>query len=221
MFIKLNPQVAITQINDANGYTPGLQAWADGLAASGQTVFVSVAAEMNGDWNSNYGFQNGSAHAAAYKTFWNYVHDTINTELSADHALGAAQWVFNPNADCNVDCTTWGQYWPGSSKVDDLAFDEYVHSSSDTFSSMFGSALNEISGVNGASIKPLWVGETGIVNSLDQTSLIGPLVTDACNAGVTRFDYYNDSKGSNNYTLSTGAQTAMKTAWDNLGACGL
>jgi hypothetical protein len=221
LFIKFAPDVPISQVVSGSVYTAGLQNFADGLAAFGHPVEITYASEMNGDWNTNYGYTHGGS--ASWKTSWKYVVSTINNRLAADGQAGLADWVFAPNVNCQTACDDWINYWPGSANPNPghgyeniLGFDGYADNpTTDTFDKVYSSSLAEISTKPGANTIPLIVAETGVLAGSSQASAIGPWITGACNAGAIMLDYFNASSSASgrDYTLSSTSESNMASSW--------
>ena len=91
------------------------RAWARDAAASGATVLLRFAAEMNGDWHA---WSRGDS-PTDFRRAWRHLHDIFVAE-------GAEQvrWVFNPN-NAYPGSTTISAFWPGAAYVDWLAVDGY------------------------------------------------------------------------------------------------
>jgi hypothetical protein len=81
-------------------------------------LFVRLAPEMNGNWNS-WGVRPGNS-AAAYIAMWRHV-------VSIFREAGAynVHWVWSPNVDGTASTKPFNAYYPGDTWVDDVALDGY------------------------------------------------------------------------------------------------
>ncbi len=132
--------------------------------AIGKPIFLRFAHEMNGDWYSWGGANNGNDATGPqkYVAAWRHLHDLF----AADDATNVV-WVWSPNATGlpNADWNQPSAYYPGDAYVDWVAVDGYNWGSSQTWSKW--TAFNDILGPVYASYvafgKPLMIAETGAV----------------------------------------------------------
>jgi beta-mannanase len=100
---------------------------------------------------------------------WRHIHDVMGTAHNVT-------WVWNPNrANKRVP---WAispprRWWPGRAYVDWIGIDAYFNSPADTFGSVFGATLANVSGLGA----PVLVTETAVAASPQQSRQIQSLVT--------------------------------------------
>ena len=135
-----------------------VRARARDLAAFGRPVLLRFAHEMNGDWYSWSGAEQGrEAAAAEYVRAWRHVHDVVRSEGAAN-----VVWVWAPNNE-SVPDTPWnavGRYYPGDAYVDWVGVDGYTGRGDGhgyaSFEQLFGAVYDEF-----AARKPVAVTEIG------------------------------------------------------------
>ena len=132
----------------------------------GYPLFIRWGAEMNGDWYSWSGSENGD-DPAAYIAAYQHIHN-IFTEVGATNVA----WVWAPNADSNPGGTSptswnnWENYYPGNAYVDWVGIDGYnwgPTSSGDVWQS-FADIMDPIY-EDYASVKPIMIAETSSVET--------------------------------------------------------
>jgi hypothetical protein len=93
------------------------RSFASDARASGATVLLRFAPEMNGDWN--LWSQGPGDSPADFVRAWRHLH-AIFTDIGAANVA----WVFNPSVRYEGS-TAIRRYWPGAASVDWLALDGY------------------------------------------------------------------------------------------------
>jgi beta-mannanase len=115
---------------------------------------LRFAHEMNGDWYSWSGAQNGANDAAPAKYIAAYRHivDVFNSAGASN-----VVWVFCPNVDSvpNETWNKWQNYYPGDEYAEWTCYDGYDWGD-DTFASMTSRIYTELALLN----KPILLGET-------------------------------------------------------------
>jgi mannan endo-1,4-beta-mannosidase len=128
-----------------NGY---LHSYAEQLRAFGNPVVIGFAHEMNGNW---YSWGAGHVPAATWVAAWRRVVTTIR-------AAGATKvtWMWTIS---HAGTAPVRRYWPGASYVTWVGIDGYFVKPSDTYGSVFGSAVDE---VRSFTDKPILLSEVGV-----------------------------------------------------------
>jgi hypothetical protein len=191
--------VPITQIT-AGDFDSYLTTFAQQINSYGHQVELTFDHEANGDWYPWGWHGSDGITPAQWKAAWKHVVTKI------DAVTKLVTWVWAPNANIPGATTTLKSYWPGGAYVGVVGLDGYQNSAGSTFAKVFNPSLNQ---VHSLTSDPWIVTETGINDSLDQASLIGPWIKAAHRAGASGFDYFEDS----NYVLTSAAQTAFAQAW--------
>lgn len=138
-------------------YDSFLASWAAGAKSYGGPIFVRLAAEMNGNWDSWSVGVNGNT-SADYVAMWRHVVSFVR----AQGALNVS-WVWSPNVSY-PGSTPLADVYPGDDYVDVVALDGYnwgtaqAGTSWEPFSQIFGPDLATLSTL--APGKPVWVAET-------------------------------------------------------------
>jgi mannan endo-1,4-beta-mannosidase len=150
VFVKLQPN-SVTLASIAEGRSDSyLYKYARAVRAVKYRVLISFAHEMNGSW---YPWGAGHAPPAEFVAAWRHVVDVFR-------AAGATNvvwvWTVNSISGAEGDLIRW---WPGANWVDWIGVDGYFSSTSDTYSSIFGSTIKQI---RTFSPKPILIAETGI-----------------------------------------------------------
>jgi hypothetical protein len=149
---KLIVQIEPTDISLAKiasgQYDAYLRSYAEQLRAFGHPVVIGFAPEMNGNW---YSWGAGHVPAATWVAAWRHVVTTIRS-------AGARQvtwlWTISHNGTAPAQ-----PYWPGGSYVSWVGIDGYFEQPSDTYASVFGSAVATIRSFTG---KPILLSEVGV-----------------------------------------------------------
>ncbi len=99
----------------AGRHDPYVREWARAAAASGVTILLRFAPEMNGTWHA------WSIHDTArdFRNAWRHVHRLLRNEGAHN-----VRWVFNPNVSFEGS-TPIASFWPGRDYVDWLGVDGY------------------------------------------------------------------------------------------------
>jgi hypothetical protein len=138
-------------------YDSFLAQWAAGAKAYGKPIFVRLAAEMNGYWDSWAVGVNGNT-SADYIAMWRHVY----TFVRAQGALNVS-WIWSPNVSF-PGSTPLSDVYPGNDYVDVVALDGYnwgtarIGTQWQTFDQIFGPDLATLSTL--APTKPVWIAET-------------------------------------------------------------
>jgi len=148
LIVQINPTNISLAAIAAGRYDGYLRSYAAQLRAFGHPVIIGFAHEMNGDW---YSWGAGHVPAATWVAAWRQV-------VTAIRADGATQvtwlWTISHNGDAPVQ-----RYWPGASYVTWVGIDGYFEKPSDTYASVFGTA---VATVRGFTSKPILLSEVGV-----------------------------------------------------------
>lgn len=152
-------QPAYSDRSIASGaYDSFLSKWAAGAKAYGKPLFVRLAPEMNGNWDSWSVGVNGNT-ANSYVAMWRHVYDVVR-------AAGAfnVSWVWSPNVSF-PGSTPLAEVYPGNAYVDVVALDGYNWGTAtaathwQSFQQIFGADLSTLRRL--APTKPIWLAEVG------------------------------------------------------------
>ncbi|QQG50248.1 MAG: hypothetical protein HZB70_01535 [Candidatus Berkelbacteria bacterium] len=124
-------------------YDNYINSYAQVIKSLGFEVRISLAAEMNGDWNP-WGIGKVGNNTENHKTFWRYV---INKFREA--GTNNVKWVWSPNIRPFGGAATYASMYPGDDYVDFTGFDGYNFSSTNgapwlSFRQLFESSYNEM-----------------------------------------------------------------------------
>jgi Glycosyl hydrolase family 26 len=148
LIVQINPTNISLAAIAAGRYNGYLRSYAAQLRAFGHPVIIGFAHEMNGDW---YSWGAGHVPAGTWVAAWRRV-------VTAIRADGATQvtwlWTISHNGDAPIQ-----PYWPGASYVTWVGIDGYFEKPSDTYASVFGSAVATVRGFTG---KPILLSEVGV-----------------------------------------------------------
>jgi hypothetical protein len=144
----------------SGAYDTFLVHWADEAKQYGKPLFVRLAAEMNGNWDSWDAGVNGNS-PSDYVAMWRHVVDVVRGQ-GADNI----SWVWAPNVSY-PGSTPLAQLYPGKKYVDVVGLDGYNWGTSkatthwESFGQIFGPDLRTLRAL--ASGKPIFLAEVGSV----------------------------------------------------------
>lgn len=148
LIVQIEPTDISLAAIAAGRYNAYLRSYAEQLRAFGHPVIIGFAHEMNGNW---YSWGAGHVPAATWVAAWRRV-------VTAIRAGGATQvtwlWTISHSGDAPVR-----PYWPGASYVTWVGIDGYFEKPSDSYASVFGSAVATVRGFTG---KPILLSEVGV-----------------------------------------------------------
>jgi beta-mannanase len=123
-------------------------------AAYGKPVFIRLAEEMNGSWDTWGAGVDGNT-PASYIAMWRHVVSIFRLA----HATNV-RWVWSPNVH-NGSTRPFQQYYPGDAWVDYVALDGYNEGSRlgawQSFAQVFGKSYTELAALT---TKPMMIAET-------------------------------------------------------------
>jgi mannan endo-1,4-beta-mannosidase len=181
VLVQLEPKGVTLASIAAGGSDAYLRSYADAVVAFGHPVILSFGHEMNGTW---YPWGYGHASPAMFVAAWRHV-------VGVFRAAGAANvtWLWAVNSiEGEGASSSLSQWWPGAAWVSWTGVDGYYYQATDTFDSVFGSAISDIRTFSSA---PLLIAETAVGTTPNRESQIDGLfagVSAERLAGVVWFD---------------------------------
>jgi mannan endo-1,4-beta-mannosidase len=130
-------------------YDGYLDAYAGQVRDFGHAVIIGFGHEPNGSW---YPWGAGSVSPAVWIAAWRHIVSVFR-EQGADNVI----WLWTVNSQ-GPDATLAGAWWPGAGYVTWVGVDGYYTRPGQTFRSVFGSVLSEVSGFG----KPIIISETAV-----------------------------------------------------------
>jgi beta-mannanase len=121
--------------------------YANGAKAYGGAVMLAPFHEMNGNWDPWDGTV-GNNTPAKVVAAWKHVHDLFKGATNVKFALSLNN-VSVPNTSAN----SFAAYYPGDAYVDYMAVDGFNFGGSQSFSSVFNSALTQLEAYH----KPIYI----------------------------------------------------------------
>ena len=125
-----------------------LRAYGEQLRAFGHPVIIGFAHEMNGNW---YSWGAGHVPAAIWVAAWRRVVTDIRA-VGGTHVTWL--WTISHHGSA-----PFRPYWPGAAYVTWVGIDGYFERPSDSYGSVFGSAVSQVRGFAG---KPILLSEVGV-----------------------------------------------------------
>ncbi len=153
LVVQLQPNnVPLTAIT-AGHWDAYLRSYAAEVRAYGHPVILSFGREMNGTW---YSWASGHATPAQFVAAWRHVV-TIFRQQGASNVSWL--WTVTAVGGSGMSGPGLGEWWPGAPWVSVVGVDGYYYRASDTFSSVFEPALEQIRAFTKA---PVIISEVGI-----------------------------------------------------------
>jgi hypothetical protein len=186
----------------AGKYDTWLNAIGAAIKAGGNTVRVTWAHEMNGNW---YPWGTQAVTAAQWLAGWKHVYQVLKAA-----AGDLCQMTWAPNNNDGGRAVT--PFWPGDEWVDVVGMDAYLNTAnaSQTYASFVKPTVDEIAKLTS---RPVWNAETGVFGS-NRSARITQFVQDMRSDGrVSGFTWWNQDS----YLLQPAelqALTAAVNAWD-------
>lgn len=186
-FVQINPgNVAMSAI--AAGHDDAyLRSYANQVRAYGHPVIIGFAAEMNGNWDV-WGYHHTSPHA--WVAAWRHVV-TVFRQQGASNATWL--WTISVTIHGTGPIQKW---WPGSGYVDWVGIDGYYYYSASTFTSVFGTTINQVRGLTS---KPVLLSETAIGQVAGQAAKIPDLFAGIQAAQVVGFVWFDEAQDNGIY----------------------
>jgi hypothetical protein len=147
LIVQINPtDVSLAAIADG-AYDGYLRSYGEQLRAFGHPVIIGFAHEMNGNW---YSWGAGHVPAATWVAAWRRVVTDIRAVVGTQ-----VTWMWTIS---HHGTAPFQPYWPGAAYVTWVGIDGYFERPSDTYASIFGSAVAQVRGFTG---KPILLSEVG------------------------------------------------------------
>jgi hypothetical protein len=162
-FVQIDPTYASVPAIAAGEYDDYLRSYALSVRGFGGAVVIGFGHEMNAPW---YSWGYGHVRPAVFVAAWRHIVSIFNSE-GADNVTWL--WTINQNRPGTGPIASW---WPGSSYVTWVGIDGYYFRPSDTFTSVFGSTIQQ---VRALTRKPILLSETAVGPSAGQFTKISDL----------------------------------------------
>lgn len=199
-----------------------IQAWAQGAAAWGHTIYLRPMHEMNGDWYPWGRGVNGNT-PTDFVNAWRHMHDIFVAARATN-----VKWVWSPNVRYG-SLYPLADLYPGSAYVDWLGLDGYNwgldhhlgQPSWQSFGQIFGATYQEVTKL--APGKPLMVAETASTENGGNKAqwILQTFLSDAPTYSALRaVIWFNQADGASNFKIASSAaslvafkQVAASSAW--------
>jgi mannan endo-1,4-beta-mannosidase len=162
-FVQIDPTYASVPAIAAGEYDDYLRSYALSVRGFGGAVVIGFGHEMNAPW---YSWGYGHVRPAVFVAAWRHIVSIFNSE-GADNVTWL--WTINQNRPGTGPIASW---WPGSSYVTWVGIDGYYFRPSDTFTSVFGSTIQQ---VRALTRKPILLSETAVGPNAGQFTKISDL----------------------------------------------
>jgi mannan endo-1,4-beta-mannosidase len=148
LIVQIEPtDISLAAIADG-AYDGYLHSYAEQLRAFGHPVIIGFAHEMNGNW---YSWGAGHVPAATWVRAWRRVVTDIRAVTGPQ-----VTWLWTIS---HQGSAPFRPYWPGAAYVSWVGIDGYFERPSDTYGSVFGSAVAQVRSFTG---KPILLSEVGV-----------------------------------------------------------
>jgi beta-mannanase len=187
----------------AGNFDSFITSWALGAKAWGRPLYLRFAHEMNGNWYPWCESVNGNS-AGQYASAWRHVKDIFTA-----NAVTNVTWIWCPNI-VYVGATALSGLYPGSSYVDMTGLDGYSSTAVPmTWDHRFAESIDTVRALD--SIHPLWVDETGAVESgVNKPAWIADMFTTLkYRPEVTGLLWFNDIDPPNDYRIESTTASAV------------
>jgi hypothetical protein len=135
-FVQIDPTDASVKAIADGSYDEYLRSYADSVRNFSDAVVIGFGHEMNADWYS-WGYQH--TPPATFIAAWQHLV-TLFREQGADNVT----WLWTVEAD-GPRTGPVQDWWPGEKYVTWIGVDGYYYRPSDTFASVFGKTIDEVS----------------------------------------------------------------------------
>lgn len=112
------PAYKLTNIADGD-FDAYIDSWADGLAAYGKPIFVSVAHEMNGNWTP-WGIGVNGNRLGDFGAAWRHIHNRFEVA-----GAGNVRWLWVPNEEYADVPAPAREFYPGDEYIDWLGMNGF------------------------------------------------------------------------------------------------
>jgi hypothetical protein len=158
--VQIDPTDASIGGIAAGVYDDYLRDYADAVADYGHPVVIGFGPEMNAAW-SPWGF--GHVPAGTFVAAWRHLVRVFRQQ-GADNVT----WLWTIQAD-EPQTGPIGDWWPGPAYVTWVGIDGFYVRPSDTFNSVFGGTITQVSMLT---TKPILLAETAVGPAADQLTKI-------------------------------------------------
>jgi len=163
-YVQIDPSFARVPAIAGGAYDTYLRSYADSVRDFSHAVVIGFGHEMNGSWYS-WGYKNTSP--ADFVAAWRHIVTVFRAE-GADNVT----WLWTVNQEERPGTQPIRSWWPGASYVTWVGVDGYYVRRSDTFSSVFGTTINQVRAITG---KPILLSETAVSPKFSQFAKIEDL----------------------------------------------
>jgi hypothetical protein len=163
-YVQIDPSFARVPAIAGGAYDTYLRSYADSVRDFSHAVVIGFGHEMNGSWYS-WGYKNTSP--ADFVAAWRHIVTVFRAE-GADNVT----WLWTVNQEERPGTQPIRSWWPGASYVTWVGVDGYYVRRSDTFSSVFGTTINQVRAITG---KPILLSETAVSPRFSQFAKIEDL----------------------------------------------
>jgi Glycosyl hydrolase family 26 len=150
-YIQIDPTDASVAAIAAGTYDVWLRTYADSVADFGHAVVIGFGHEMNAPW---YTWGYGHVPPSTFVAAWRHVVTVFRTEGAEN-----VTWLWTLQADEPGKTGPVASWWPGAQYVNWVGIDGYYYHLSDTFSSVFGTTIDQVRSFTG---KPILLSETAV-----------------------------------------------------------
>jgi mannan endo-1,4-beta-mannosidase len=165
-----------------------LTAFAQAVHAYGGGVIICFGHEMNANW---YSWGYGHTRPGAFVAAWRHV-----VTLFRSQGDGNVTWLWTVNVSA-PQAGPVAPWWPGPGFVTWVGIDGYFLTGADTFASVFGPTLSEVSGISG---DPILISETAAPPGNVQASQIATLFSGIKDHQILGFVWFDvDQSGGLNH----------------------
>jgi hypothetical protein len=167
-----------------------LRSYADQVKHYRYPVIMGFAPEMNGNW---YSWGLGHTQPAQYVAAWRHVVDVFRAQGVTNVTW---LWAVAETTPSQPDVSAW---WPGNNYVTWAGVDGYFYHSTDTFDSVFGTALSEVRALTN---KPVFIPETSAGPSVNQAAQIKSLFRGIQQNGLIGMVWFDQRQNDGLYHLN-------------------
>jgi glycosyl hydrolase family 26 len=162
-FVQIDPTYASVPAIAAGEYDDYLRTYATSVRAFGHAVVLGFGHEMNAPW---YSWGYGHVRPAVFVAAWRHIVSVFRS-AGADNVTWL--WTINQDRPGTGPIASW---WPGAKYVTWVGIDGYYFRPSDTFTSVFGTTIQQVRTLTG---KPILLSETAVGPDAGQFTKISDL----------------------------------------------
>jgi mannan endo-1,4-beta-mannosidase len=156
-FVQIDPTDASVAALAKGTYDIYLRSYADSVRAYGHAVVLGFGHEMNAPW---YSWGYGHVAPATFVAAWQHLV-TLFHQQGADNVT----WLWTLQADEPGKTGPIQSWWPGDHYVTWVGVDGYYYTSSDSFSAVFGTTIDQVRTFTG---KPVLLSEAAVAPAAGQ-----------------------------------------------------